>query len=357
MQADDQSHSQTLLYQNKPWADNENNIWLASTINIHRNLEKFVFPSKMEKEKKAQIIFLIGKKLLQSDKLKSPILIRSEEIGPLQKHYLVEHFLSSQSFQQAHSGEAFILDESGRFLTTLNVGNHIQFELIDCKGELESAWNHIVKIESELGSEFNFSFTPKFGFLTSDTMHCGTGFILKIFLQPSALIHSGQIEETLKRIKMEGIYLTGLQGDPNEIIGDIYTVMNEYALGLTEENIISTVRLFTTKLLVEESTARSRLRKEENPLVMDKVSRAFGVLIHSYQIGTIESLNAISLLKLGADLGWLEGVTPKELNRLFFDCRRAHLLAKFEHDIPHDKLPHKRAEFIHTTLAKAKLKI
>ncbi len=355
MPAKDKSHS--MLYQNKPWADNDNNIWLASTINLHRNLEKFPFPSKMEKEKKGQILSLVSKKLLQSVHLKNPAILKSEEIGPLQKEYLVEHFLSSLSFQQAHSGEAFILDETGRFLTTLNVGNHIQFELIDCRGELESAWNHIVKIETELGSEFNFSFSPKFGFLTADSMHCGTGFILKIFLQPSALIHSGELDATLQRIKMEGISLTGLQGNPKEIIGDIYTVQNEYTLGLAEENIISTVRLYITKLMVEENTARSRLRKEENPHVMDKVSRAFGILIHSYQIEAIEALNAISLLKLGADLGWLEGVTPKELNRLFFDCRRAHLLSKFEEEIAHEKLPHKRAEFIHSTLGKVKLKI
>ncbi len=109
--------------------------------------------------------------------------------------------------------------------------------------------------------------------------------------------------------------------------------------------------------MVEENTVRNHLRKEENAMVMDKVSRAYGVLIHSYQIETVEALNAISLLKLGADLGWLEGVSPQDLNRLFFECRRAHLLSKFEQEVVQDKLPHKRAEFIHSTLQKAKLKI
>lgn len=345
------------LYRNKPWEDNENNIWLASTINLYRNLEKFLFPAKLEKEKRDQIISVVSRKLLQSKNLIKPTLIKTEELGPIQKEYLVEHFLSSQGFHRAHSGEAFILDDTGTFLATLNVNNHIQFELIDCRGELESAWNHIVKIEAELGSEVNYSFSSKFGFLTADTMNCGTGFILKIFLQPSALIHTGLIDEVLSKIKIEGITLTGLQGNPNEIIGDIYTVTNQYTLGLTEENIISSIRLFITKLMVEENTLRTHLRKEENAIVMDKVSRAYGILIHSYQIGAVEALNSISLLKLGADLGWLEGVTPNELNRLFFDCRMAHLLSKFDYEVNQDKLQHMRAEFIHKTLQKAKLKI
>lgn len=349
--------SHSLLYQNKPWANNNNNIWLASTINLHRNVDKFPFPSKLDKGKRSQIISLLGKILLQSKNLKKPVLIKTEDIGPIEKEYLVEHFLSSQSFQQAHSGEAFILDESGTFLTTLNINNHIQFELIDCRGELETAWNHMVKIETELGQSINYSFSQKFGFLTSDTTLCGTGFTLKIFMQPSALIHTGLLNETLDRNKMNGITFTGMQGNPNEIIGDIYTVMNDHSLGLTEENIISTLRLFITKLLVEENTLRSHLRKEENAEVMDKVSRAYGVLSHSYQIETVEALDALSLLKLGADLEWLDGITPQELNRLFFDCRRAHLLTKFDNEINQEEIPHKRAEFIHKALKKAKLKI
>lgn len=156
---------------------------------------------------------------------------------------------------------------------------------------------------------------------------------------------------------MEGINLIGLQGDPNEIIGDIYTVINNHTLGLTEENIISTMRLFTTRLMVEENSVRSRLRKEENAEVMDKVSRAYGILIHSYQIEAIEALDAISLIKLGADLEWLEGVTSQELNRLFFDCRRAHLISKFDAEMNQEEIPHKRAEFIHKALKKVKLKI
>lgn len=353
----EKNNSHSIFYRNKPWDDNKNNIWLASTINLYRNIENFSFPSKLSKEKRTQVISFLSKQLLRSPRLKNPVLIRSEELTPLQKEFLVEHFLSSQSYQQAHSGEAFVLDDTGAFFASINISDHLQLELIECRGELESAWNHLVKIETELGREFKYAFTPKFGFLTSDALRCGTGFQLKIFVQPSALIHSELIHETLNRIKMDGVCLTGLQGNPDEIIGDIYIITNQYNLGLSEENIISISRLFTTKLLVEENGLRTQLRKKENPAVIDKVSRAYGVLIHSYQIEAIEALNAISLLKLGADVGWLEGVTPVELNRLFFECRRGHLMSALEGEVAYETLAHKRAEFIHKTLEKAKLKV
>lgn len=346
-----------VIYQSKPWENNSNNIWLASTIVLYRNVDKFPFPGKLQKEKKSQIISLAGKGLDSSPYLQNPVLIKSEDLGPLEKEYLVEHFLSSQSFHQAHSSEAFILDDTGTFLTSINIRNHIHCELIDCNGELESAWNMLVKIETHLGKSINYAFNPKFGFLTARAETCGTGFVLTVFLQPSALIHTGAIKETLERIKTNAITYTGLQGNPNEFIGDVYAAKNNFTLGLSEENIITAVRLFTTKMLVEENSARTRLRHEENAEVKDKVSRAYGVLVHSYQIETIEALNAISLLKLGADLGWLKGTTPHELNRLFFDCRRAHLLSKYEEEVVQEEIPHKRAEYIHKHLKNAELTI
>lgn len=351
------SRSHSALYQNKPWANNDNNIWLASTISLLRNLDKFPFPSRLEGEKRAQIVSLVSRSILQSPYLEEPFLIKSEDAGPVEKEYLVEHFLSSSSFQQAHGGEAFILDNSGKFLTTINVDNHVHFELIDCKGELESSWNRMIKIETALGQEVNYAFSRKFGFLTTNPIHCGTGFILTVFLQPSAILHLGLWDETLSKINQDGIQITGLQGDPNEIIGDILAVKNSYTLGLTEENIISTLRLFVTKLMVEENNLRSHLKQKPNANLMDKVSRAYAVLMHSYQMETIEALDSLSLLKLGAALDWLSGVTSHELNRLFFDCRRAHLLARFNEDVPQEEIAHRRAEFIHETLKKVKLEI
>lgn len=351
------SRSHSALYQNKPWANNANNIWLASTISLLRNLDKFPFPGKLEGEKRSQIISLVSRSILQSPHLDEPFLIKADEAGPVEKEYLVEHFLSSSSFQQAHSGEAFILDNSGKFLTTINVDNHVHFELIDCKGELESAWNRMIKIETALGQEVNYAFSRKFGFLTTHPIHCGTGFVLTVYLQPSAIIHLGLWEEKLNKINQDGIRITGLQGDPNEIIGDILAIKNSYTLGLTEENIISTLRLFVTKLMVEENNLRSHLKDDPNPELMDKVSRAYAILMHSYQMETIEALDSLSLLKLGASLNWLSGVTSHELNRLFFDCRRAHLLARFNEDVPQEEIAHRRAEFIHETLKKVKLEI
>ena len=269
----------------------------------------------------------------------------------------MEHFLTMQSFYQVDSGEAFVIDDTGNFLATLNINNHIQFELLEYNGNLESGWNHLVKIETFLGKSIQYAFSPKFGFLTSDFTQCGTALLLTVFLQPTALIQLGKLEHVLEKITKNDLMITGLQGDPQEFIGDVLAIHNHYTVGVTEENIISSLELFTTKLMIEENSVRSLMKQKDHPEIKDKVSRAYGILIHSYQLNVAEALNAISLMKLGLDMGWVKGVKTSQLNQLFFNFRRAHLLSKFKEEIEKEKISHKRAEFIHQALKGASLTI
>ncbi len=353
----EKSNSKSLVYKKTPWNNNANTIWLASSIVLQRNIEKFKFPGKLEKDYKAQIIALISKKLLASDSIEAPTLTHAEHLSPLDKEWLVEHFLSNHNYIQAGSGDGFLFDAQYEFLATLNLFDHLHLQLIDCKGELESTWNRLVKIETEIGKEINYAFHPNFGFLTSDPTHCGTALIASVFLQLPGLIHSDRINDLLKKNVDESMTVTGLQGSPLEIFGDVLRIRNNYTLGLTEENIISSLRSVTTKLIVEENSIRAKIKQEEPADMKDKVSRAYAVLVHSYQIEAVEALNALSLLKFGLELGWIKGTDQQKVNELFFNCRRAHLTAYYEQPIPQEVLSHKRAEMIHSSLKDVKLMI
>lgn len=346
-----------LLLQKKPWSNNANPIWLASTVSLQRNIEKYKFPGKLDAERKKQIIALVSKNLLGIEGLVNPILIKAEDIGFLEKEFLGEHFISTQNFNQAHQGEGFVLDDSGEFMATLNLRDHIHLQLIDCKGELENTWSRLVKMESTLGKSVNYSFLPKFGFLTADPTQCGTALLVSIFLQLPGLVHSNTIDDVLEKYSDDSIHITGIQGNPTEIIGDILVIQNNYTLGITEENIISALRSFTTKVLVEENSARTRIKKENSADFKDKISRAYGILTHSYQIEAVEALNALSLLKLGIETKWVKGIDNRQINELFFYCRRAHLLSQCKDKIPQEEILHKRAESIHQALKGVSLTI
>lgn len=344
-----ESHNPPLFVEDlAPWNDNPHSVWLASTLQLNRNVEKFHFPAKLAADKRKQLVAFIGKEAGKLKKFDQPTLLKSEECSPIDKEFLVEHCMTNEGFTQAAQGEAFFFDKNGDCLISINVEDHIHFHVMDTKGDLEKNWGKLSAMEAELGKTVIYSYSPKFGFLTANPAACGTGLVVTLFLQLSGLIHSGKLGETLGALHDDFVEVQGLLGGTKDWIGDLARVSNQYTLGINEESIISTLRSFSTRLIAEEAAAREHLSSSSE--MKDKVSRAFGLLIHSYQIETVEALNEIALLKFGLEMGWIKGTDMNALNRLFFSCRRGHLLRHAGGKIQMEEVPHKRAEFIHAAL-------
>lgn len=329
-----------------PWDQNDNVIWLASTLGLHRNIEKFQFPHKLDAERKKQLLGLISKAILSEDELSDPYIVKAEDLLALERDFLLEHFLIFEGFSEARQGEAFALDQTGQFIALLNLKDHVQLQLTDTTGDLEKAWAHLMAIENGMAPVLNFAFSSKFGFLTPDPMHCGTGLVISAYLHLPTLIHLNMLQELLEKEKNEAILHLGLQGNPEELIGDILVIRNSYTIGVNEETIISTLRNAILKFLVAEKSARASVKGENNTIIKDKISRALGVLKYSYRLETVEALAAISLVKLGIEIGWIKEMGVREINDLFFNCRRGHLCYHLKEKVPNEEMASRRASFL-----------
>lgn len=341
-----QKNSQVLSSLKAPWDRNDNIIWLASTLRLCRNIEKFKFPQKLDVERKKQVLSLITQTFLTTTELTTPIILPSEEITAAQKEFLIEHFLISEGFQEADQGTAFGIDATGEFISLFNINAHVQLQITDCSGDLEKSWNRLAHIEKTMQKNFKFAFSTKFGFLTSDPMHCGTGLIVSAFLHVPALIHTNGLFDCLEREKGEGIISSGLQGNPDEFIGDILMIHNRYTLGVNEETILSSLRNAVLHTVIAEKAARSQIKSQNNKTIKDLIAKAIGLLKFSYQLEVLEALNAISMVKLGIELGWVKGMEVREVNSLFFNCRRIHLSYSLGETTPAEDIAIKRAEYL-----------
>lgn len=329
-----------------PWKAEQQSVWLATTLKLTRNFAKFKFPHKLDKVRQLQVGALVYDALKQCPELKNPIQYRSDEIGPIEKEYLLEHFLVTDGFHKAHhGGEGFLLDESGAFLGLTNIENHLQLQLTDTDQEIEKSWNKLTKIEECVGKSIDYAYNPRFGHLSSTPNLSGTGLQITLFLHIPAIIHTGELPELLEKEKEEEIEVSGLQGMATEMIGDILVARNKCTLGLTEEYIITLLRMWATRTVVAEIGMRKKVNTNE--LLKNKVGRALGLLTHSYQLEAIEALNAFSLVKLGIELGWITAAAPLNLNQIFFNCRRAHLMNILDKKVDIPLLPRKRAEYLH----------
>ncbi len=346
--ADSRKGENPLLNLKSHWEESAASIWFASSLRLYRNYGRYAFPGKIASEQRQHVLDLVQKGFQQAPGLDHPKFYPAEQISASDKEYLFEHFLMTEGIHQAQKGDGFVLDEQGHFCGIVNVRNHLQLSLVVFSKELEEAYNRLTAVEDHLGHQANFAFSERFGFLTAEPHRVGTGLVATAFLHLPALIHTKQLEEEIRDLRQEGLLTFGIQGDPQELIGDVLLISNAYTLGVKEEAVLSSVRRGAMRIMLAEERAHKTLRDGNNGTALkDLVSRALGVATHSYQLGTVEALGTLSLLKLGVDLGWLTGLTPEVATEAFFHCRRAHLTRALSREISKADESKERASYIH----------
>ncbi|GAB4191725.1 MAG: protein arginine kinase [Simkaniaceae bacterium] len=345
------------LLHHTPWEQNTTPIWPASTFLLRRNLARQLFPNKMNEKQMQTVLGIIKDAIFESKALENPSFVKAEELSPTEKEFLFEHFLIADSFQNAQSGQGFIIDQKGECLTEINIQDHLTLCCIDCNADWKNSWKKLTELESLLSKRIDFAYNPKFGYLTANPFLSGTALQIQIYLHLPALIHTGKLQSALENFKEHEIEIKGISGNLEEMVGDLIILQNRYTLGITEESILHLLHTTATKMMQMEKQCRDNIKEQGDPEIKDKVSRAFGLLAHSYKLQTKEALSALSFLKLGIDLDWIEGLSNSKINELLFKCRRAHLIFSESESLPKEEISHKRSEFLHGSLKDVQLKI
>ena len=311
-----------------PWEKNTNSIWLASTLTLHRNIDKFNFPQKLDAEKRHLVSQLVSDAIKAIPAMSNVFIFPAGSIHPIDREFLTEHFLVFEPARDDQHGHDLVTEKGGTLLVQINSNDHLELSVIEPSGELEKALKSLMGTEQEIEKHLPFSFSNRFGYLTSDPCQSGTGLIINAYVHIPALISRGGYRRAIDGEKQDGLLFTSLQGNPEDLIGDLLVVKNRWTLGVSEETIISSIRNAVLKIVAEERALRETIKGEKETKLIDRVSRAIGTLQHSFTIDTSESLRALSQVKFGIELGWVKGLSLEAINELFFDCRRAHLAKK-----------------------------
>lgn len=302
----------------------DDHIWLATTFSLFRNLAAVKFLPCLSKEKKQDLLDFVADYFSKKEELKNFLFVPLKDIPLWQKDLLEEHFLFALGSDEASECEAFIIHASGKFLLTVNIQDHLILHAIDLQREPETTLAYLVQLDSQLHACLTFAFSSEFGFLTTNPLQCGTALKVQCFLHAPALIQTNSIEEYLE--KDSEIQITGLLPNSIGFPGNILVLSNAHTLGLTEEQIVSLLRRWVSKL----SAAEHALQKQfDNDEIKKQASRSLGLLTHSYRLDLGEALDALSWLQWGIDLQYIVN-NSKQINRLLVPwlwlSRRGHLI-------------------------------
>ncbi len=117
----------------------------------------------------------------------------------------------------------------------------------------------------------------------------------------------------------------GLHGEGTEALGNVFQVSNQMTLGETESDIVERLNKVLLQIIDHEENARGKLLENKAKMVYNHIGRAYGILANSHSISSKETMNLLSLFRLGIDLSLFPGNKPALTEELFIITQPAHL--------------------------------
>lgn len=332
----------------------DSDIVISSRVRLARNLKDYPFPL-LSVESQADAVINDVKKVLKSKKMKETAafeFIEMDNINDLQKRVLVEkHLISFNLANEAKKG-AVALSENESISIMLNEEDHIRIQCLFPGLQVYEAWKLADKIDDIMENSLNYAFNGSRGYLTSCPTNVGTGIRASVMLHLPALVITGQINRIISAITQVGLTVRGIYGEGSEALGNIFQISNQITLGQSETEIIDNLYGVVNQIIEHERNARKALIKDKRVQIEDRVNRALGILSYAKIIDSNEATQRLSDLRLGIDLGMINGISSAVLNELivitqpgFLQQYAGQILTPDERDIKRATIIRERLSF------------
>ena len=206
-------------------------------------------------------------------------------------------------------------------------------------------------MDSTLEKKLNFAFDNELGYLTACPTNLGTGIRVSAMLHLPGLVLAEQINPIIQSVNKLGLAVRGLYGEGTEALGNIFQVSNQMTLGESETAIVERLEKVLSQIIEHEENARQTLLEKKPKTVFNHVGRAYGVLANAHSISSKETMNLLSLLRLGIDLGSFPGTERALVDELFLTTQPAHLQKQIS-----DKLSAEERDLIRADMVRERLK-
>lgn len=324
---------------------NQNDIVISTKIQLSRNIEKIPFPEKLtvaDGRKNVEKIYNSIKHNFLEDDLKLYEIWEKDK--SFFNEYLDKNLISNTLLKNADKS-SFILNKDETVSIMINEEDHIKIQCTTSGLNLEDVLENIVKIDEGIEKNIKYAFDEDFGYLTSRIENVGAAMKVYISIHLPAITMSGEIEKISKRLKNKGLDIKGLYMDGSNSLGNIYVISNTASLGVTEENIICTIKEEILKLIADEYKFREIMTGKCKYELEDKIYRAFAILQHAVLLDFKEALDLISKVRLGIELS-LISLDKEKINELIVNIKDSSIENMSGRKLSEKEIEYERANIV-----------
>ncbi len=303
----------------------ESDIVISSRIRLARNLAPFPFLTRADDQARLEIESQLRTQL---DRL--PIdghltYVNVASLASLDKQFLVERQLISREHAETHGSRGVGIGDQENISLMINEEDHLRLQVLRSGFALDSCWQEINRIDDALEEHVAFAFHDRLGYLTACPTNVGTGIRVSVMLHLPALVLTKEIQKVFQAMQKMRLAVRGLYGEGSQAMGDFYQISNQVTLGKSEQQIISSIQEVVTGIIAYERRVRDALVKDNRERLHDQVSRAYGILRSAQTITSEETMHLLSSVRMGINIGLVDGLEIPTVNELFIQTQPAHL--------------------------------
>ena len=326
-------------------------IVMSSRVRLARNLREASFPGWAKKPERVKILETVLPAVSALPEMTDSFAEAMDNLTALDKQILVERHLISREHAAKNVGSGIVLNREESFCVMINEEDHLRMQALRPGFQIREAWNAIDRLDSALEKKLNFAFDNELGYLTACPTNLGTGIRVSAMLHLPGLVLAEQINPIIQSVNKLGLAVRGLYGEGTEALGNIFQVSNQMTLGESETAIVERLEKVLSQIIEHEENARQTLLEKKPKTVFNHVGRAYGVLANAHSISSKETMNLLSLLRLGIDLGSFPGTERALVDELFLTTQPAHLQKQIS-----DKLSAEERDLIRADMVRERLK-
>ncbi len=331
----------------------ESDIVISTRIRLARNLAAFPFTNRASAHQKAEIEQLLRDRIAKLELDPRLSYVNVPNLSMLDRQFLVERQLISRELAAAEGPRGVALGPQETVSLMVNEEDHLRLQVMRSGLTLDEAWQDIDKVDDLLEQRVNYAFSEEFGYLTACPTNVGTGMRSSVMLHLPALVLTKQIEKVFRALQKINLAVRGLYGEGSRASGDFYQISNQVTLGKSETTILGEIREVIPQIITYERQARTTLLRESRQALQDRVARAYGTLCSATMMTSEETMDLLSSVRLGINLGLLEEITIPTVNELFIHTQPAHLQKLMGSSLDGEERNSARARYLRTRLREA----
>jgi protein arginine kinase len=325
-------------------------IVMSSRVRLARNLRDAAFPGWAKKPERIRVLDLIRPAIESLPEMKGAFSDSMDNLSTLDKQMLVERHLISREHAAKSAGSGLVLNRDETICFMINEEDHLRMQALRPGLQLKQAWSAIDQADSALEKKLEYAFSSEMGYLTACPTNLGTGIRVSAMLHLPGLVLGDQINPIIQSVNKLGLAVRGLYGEGTEALGNVFQVSNQMTLGESEAAIVERLEKVLAQIIEHEENARGTLLEKKSKTVYNHIGRAYGILANAHSISSKETMNLLSLMRLGIDMGLFPGVDRSLVDELFILTQPAHLQKQHSEKLSAEERDLLRADMVRERL-------